>query len=55
MEKPRYKLSAIFGMIVLVTFVLGIAWMAFGGYSGCTTGCTPLSSFGLGSGPAASP
>jgi heme/copper-type cytochrome/quinol oxidase subunit 4 len=41
MEKPRYKLSAIFGMIVLVIFVIGIAWIAFGGYSG--------------SGPAASP
>jgi hypothetical protein len=50
MQKPRYKLSAMFGIFVLVIVVVGVAWMTFGGSSGCTTGCNPLSSFGSGFG-----
>jgi hypothetical protein len=47
MQKPHYKLSSMFGLVLLVIIVAGIAWAAFGGISGCGTGCNPVSGFGL--------
>jgi hypothetical protein len=49
-QKPRFKLSSLFGITLLVILVAGIAWVAFGGMSGCSTGCNPVSNFGLGFG-----
>jgi len=43
--KPRYKLSSLVGIAMLLTAVVGIAWVAFGGFSGCGTGCNPVSVF----------
>jgi hypothetical protein len=47
MPKPHYKLSAIFGVFILVIVVAGIAWVAFGGFAGCGTGCNPVAGFRL--------
>jgi hypothetical protein len=45
--KPRLKLASLFGIALLATLVAGIAWVAFGGISGCGAGCNPVSTFGL--------
>jgi hypothetical protein len=45
MQKPRYKLSALFGILVLAVVVAVISWFAFGGFTACGAGCNPVSIF----------
>jgi hypothetical protein len=47
MQKPRYKLSALFGIFLLAVFVAVISWLAFAGFSACGAGCSPVSIFRL--------
>jgi hypothetical protein len=38
-EPPRLKVTSVIGIAVLVVIVAALAWVEFGGFAGCATGC----------------